>query len=106
MYYAQLANGIVTAITEASGLLDGPNLIPIDTFDVTLLGQQHLGGKNFGAKSTTRREQVLARLVEIDEIGDKPRTRRELTLAKSVTKAWLQSLDDEAVALRTELAGL
>lgn len=54
----------------------------------------------------TRRDVILARLLEIDAITDKPRTRRELALAKNATKTWLQALDDEAVALRTELAGL
>lgn len=54
----------------------------------------------------SRREAILARLAEIDATTDKPRTRRELALAKAATKAWLQTLDDEASALRTELAGL
>lgn len=54
----------------------------------------------------TRRDVILARLLEIDTITDKPRTRRELALAKNATKTWLEALDNEAVALRTELAGL
>ena len=54
----------------------------------------------------TRRDVIIARLLEIDATTDKPRTRRELQLNKAATKTWLQTLDDEAVALRTELAGL
>jgi hypothetical protein len=54
----------------------------------------------------TRRQVVIARLLEIDDITDRPRTRRELQLNKAGTKAWLKDLDDEAEALRTELAGL
>ena len=54
----------------------------------------------------TRRDVILARLLEIDTITDKPRTRREIALAKNATKTWLETLDNEAVALRTELAGL
>ena len=54
----------------------------------------------------TRTDVIRARLQEIDSITDKPRTRRELQLNKTATKAWLQTLDDEAAALRTELAGL
>jgi len=54
----------------------------------------------------TRRDEIIARLHEIDAITDKPRTRRELALAKNATKTWLQTLDNEAEALRTELAGL
>ena len=53
-----------------------------------------------------RKVVVLARLEEIDTIGDKPRTRRELTLSKAATKSWLQTLDDEAVTLRAELPTL
>lgn len=54
----------------------------------------------------TRRDVIRARLAEIDSITDRPRTRRELQLNKTATKAWLQTLDNEAEALRTELAGL
>lgn len=51
----------------------------------------------------TRRDVIMARLSEIDAITDRPRTRRELQLDKADTKAWLQSMDDEAFALREEL---
>lgn len=54
----------------------------------------------------TRRDVIRARLAEIDSITDKPRTRRELQLNKTATKTWLQTLDDEADALREELRGL
>ncbi len=56
--------------------------------------------------SPTRRDVILSRLSEIDAITDRPRTRRELALAKNATKAWLQTLDDEADALREELKTL
>lgn len=54
----------------------------------------------------TRKDEILERLTEIDTTTDKPRTRRELALAKTATKTWLQTLDDEAAALRVELVGL
>jgi hypothetical protein len=54
----------------------------------------------------SRKDVILARLAEIDATTDKPRTRRELALARAATKAWLQVLDNEADVLRTELAGL
>lgn len=54
----------------------------------------------------TRRDVIRARLAEIDSITDKPRTRRELQLNKTATKTWLQTLGDEADALREELRGL
>lgn len=57
-------------------------------------------------KVISRKDVITARLLEIDSTTDKPRTRRELALNKGPTKAWLQTLDDEAIALRTELAGL
>ena len=58
------------------------------------------------APLTGRKYDIIARLAEIDATGDKARTRRELSLANNTTKGWLQSLDTEAVNLRTELAGL
>lgn len=54
----------------------------------------------------TRRDVIRARLAEIDSITDRPRTRRELQLNKTAIKAWLQTLDDEADALRDELKTL
>lgn len=54
----------------------------------------------------TRRDVIIARLLEIDATTDKPRTRRELQLNKAATRAWLETLDAEADTLRTELAGL
>jgi hypothetical protein len=54
----------------------------------------------------TRRDVIRARLAEIDATTDRPRTRRELQLNKTATRAWLQTLDDEADALREELKTL
>ncbi len=54
----------------------------------------------------SRREEIQARLIEIDAISDKPRTRRELALSRAATKTWLQTLDDEASTLRAKLAAL
>lgn len=56
--------------------------------------------------SPNRKDAILTRLAEIDATSDKPRTRRELALSRAATKTWLQALDDEAVALRTELAAV
>ena len=54
----------------------------------------------------TRRDVIRARLAEIDATTDRPRTRRELQLNKTATRAWLQTLDEEADALREELKTL
>lgn len=58
------------------------------------------------APPVSRKDVIALRLMEIDAISDKPRTRRELALNKTATKQWVQSLDTEAEALRTELASL
>jgi len=66
-------------------------------------------GVNLTAPPTppmSRKDAIALRLVEIDAISDKPRTRRELALNKTATKQWVQSLDTEAEALRAELAKL
>jgi hypothetical protein len=47
MYYAQLTNGIVTSVTEtAEKLPESPDLIMIDSYDVSLLGSTY-DGLNF-----------------------------------------------------------
>lgn len=106
MYYAQITNGVVTAVTQTHSAIEAPDMIAVDSFDTTLIGKEHKGGKVFESRAQTRKEVILARLVQIDLISDKPRARRELALAKNATKVWLQTLDDEADALRTELAGI
>ena len=91
--------------------LSNPGQSPIDGDRVRVI---HANGSTEEKQYTapvsppapTRRDQIIARLLEIDATTDKPRTRRELQLNKTATKAWLQTLDDEADALRTELAGL
>lgn len=104
MYYAQLTNGVVTAVTETSGIIDAPHMVEITSLDASLLGNTYANG--VFTRQATRKNAILIRLMEIDATTDKPRTRRELQLNKAATKTWLQTLDDEAVALRTELAGL
>jgi hypothetical protein len=75
--------------------------------DLEFMNKYHPGDFVFVPEpNVSRKEVILARLIEIDITTDKPRTRRELALAKNATKVWLQGLDDEAVALRIELAGL
>lgn len=91
--------------------LSNPGQSPIDGDRVRVI---HANGSTEEKQYTapvepaepSRRDVIRARLAEIDSISDKPRTRRELQLNKTATKAWLQTLDDEADALRTELAGL
>lgn len=54
----------------------------------------------------TRRDEILARLTEIDRLTTKPRTTREIALGNPATLTWVMSLDAEAATLRTELAAL
>ena len=58
------------------------------------------------AATPSRKDVILLRLAAIDRDTSKPRTLREMQLNKASTKTWLETLDNEAVALRTELAGL
>lgn len=50
-----------------------------------------------------RKQDILARLSEIDRLSDTPRARREALLSNT---AWLSSLDTEAAALRVEFSTL
>ena len=54
----------------------------------------------------TRRDEILARLAEIDRMTTKPRTTREITLGNPATLTWVMALDVEAASLRAELATL
>lgn len=44
MFHAHITDGIVTSITENNGSLDGEQCIPIETFDVSLIGQSYSAG--------------------------------------------------------------
>ena len=91
--------------------LSNPGQSPIDGDRVRVI---HANGSTEEKQYTapvepaepSRRDVIRARLTEIDSISDKPRTRRELQLNKTAIKAWLQTLDDEADALREELKTL
>jgi len=44
MYYAQITNGVVTAVTETAAPIDAANMIAIDSLDASLLGQSYAAG--------------------------------------------------------------
>ncbi|MBQ5615450.1 MAG: flagellar basal-body rod protein [Peptococcaceae bacterium] len=45
-YYAELdENNICKAVSDLSGKVDKPTIIPIDFYDVSLLGKQYNNGK-------------------------------------------------------------
>lgn len=44
MYYAQITNGVVTAVTETSGAINAPHMIEIQGFDTSLLGNSYANG--------------------------------------------------------------
>ena len=44
MYYAQITNGIVTAITETHSAIDLPDMVELQSMDVSLLGQSYAEG--------------------------------------------------------------
>jgi hypothetical protein len=43
-YYAQIANGTVTAVTESHSLIASPDMVEISSLDVSLLGQTYTNG--------------------------------------------------------------
>jgi hypothetical protein len=44
-YYAQTTEGIVTTVCSCDGELEGDNIIPIESYDLSLLGQKYEDGK-------------------------------------------------------------
>ena len=54
----------------------------------------------------TRKDVIVERLAEIDRQASKPRTMREMMLNKAATISWVTTLDNEAIALRTEFSTL
>jgi len=45
MYYAQITNGVVTAVSELAGEVNAPNMIQIDGLDPALLGKAYEAGE-------------------------------------------------------------
>lgn len=43
MFYAQLSGDICVAVTQSAGPLVGPQFIPLDSFDVSVLGMRWTG---------------------------------------------------------------
>lgn len=41
MYYAQLKDGVVTAVTETSGVIESQDMIEIEGFETNLLGKRY-----------------------------------------------------------------
>ena len=45
MYYAQITNGVVTAVSELAGEINAPDMIPIGGLDSALLGKAYEAGE-------------------------------------------------------------
>ena len=45
MYYAQITNGIVTAVSELAGEINAANMVQIDGLDPSLLGKAYAAGE-------------------------------------------------------------
>ena len=45
MYYAQITNGVVTAVSELAGEINAPDMIPIGGLDPALLGKAYEAGE-------------------------------------------------------------
>ena len=105
--YAQLSGGVVANVIESATQPDAQSGVWV------ACGNAGPGwvydGAAFSVPVTpvpTRKEVINARLARIDVLTDKPRTRREMMLGNAATIAYATTLDNEAVALRAELAGL
>lgn len=44
MYYAQITNGVVTAVTETHGTINAPDMVAIASLDASLLGNSYANG--------------------------------------------------------------
>ena len=44
MYYAQITDGVVTAVSELAGEINAPDMIPIGGLDTALLGKAYAAG--------------------------------------------------------------
>ena len=45
MYYAQITNGVVTAVSELAGEINAANMVQIDGLDTALLGKAYEAGE-------------------------------------------------------------
>lgn len=43
-YYAQLTDGVVTAVTETHSPIDAPNMVQIESLDVSIMGDAYVNG--------------------------------------------------------------
>lgn len=44
MFYAQISNGVVVGVSEVHSQIDAPDMIALEAFDVSLLGQSYSDG--------------------------------------------------------------
>lgn len=75
MYYAQITNGVVTAVTQFAEPNNAPNLVEIDNLNTSLLGHKYENGQfipvslNSIPHSVTMRQARLA-LLAVDLLDD------------------------------------
>lgn len=61
MYYAQITNGVVTAVSDLSGEVNAPNMIPIDSLDTAFLGKVYEAGEFTDAPAVSAVPQIVTR---------------------------------------------
>lgn len=44
MFYAQIINGVVGAITQTHSVIDAPDMIALESFDMSLMGHTYAAG--------------------------------------------------------------
>ncbi len=106
MRYGKLIDDVIDVVVDCAHK-PGPELGEWVECGDAGPGWTHSNGVFTGpSQRQGRRFAINARLQEIDALTDRPRTRRELQLNKASTEEWLQTLDEEADALREELKTL
>lgn len=60
MYYAQLTNGVCTSVTQTLGTLpESPDLLPLNTYDTSILGKSLVDGEWIAPPNPTDPTQWL-----------------------------------------------
>lgn len=105
-YYAQLDEaGIVTSVTQAAGVIDAPNMVPIDMLDHALLGQRYDPDQGRFEAPPAPPAPVFTRLTKLGFRGrfaQAEKTAIELASLDDPTAAMVQRA--QAAAIRVYLA--
>lgn len=117
MYYAQIESGVVCAVTETHSAIDAPNMILLESFDVSLIGHIYADGVFTAPGVAPVREltkaEYLKRFTQAERIAIRsagaanPLVNDYIELMNAVTDVvHLDDLDTNAGVHALESAGL